>query len=116
MLIDTKMTQKKSVILGSNQMKAYFDGGFWKIQCSRQLASPRPGHVVLPIELLLQPGDLLPGEGGSVPANLVRCIGQSALTRYRLTRVTSCVTPATWRIFHLTCVKTQKKIIIIDKK
>jgi len=58
----------------------YLDGGFWQIESSRQLASPGPGHVVLPVKLLLQPGDLLSGEGGAVPAHLVTgAAGQRAL-------------------------------------
>lgn len=72
---------------------SYFDGGFRQIQGSRQFTPPRPGHVVLPVELLLQPGDLLPGERSPVPADLVCSVGQvGALTRDCFTRVGSGVT------------------------
>ena len=42
---------------------------FWQIKLVGQLAPLRPGDVVFPQEFLLQPTDLLPAEGGPVPAH-----------------------------------------------
>lgn len=50
---------------------AYLDGGLGEVEGGGQLAAPRPRHVVLAVELLLQPGDLLAGESGAVPTHLV---------------------------------------------
>lgn len=49
----------------------YLNGGFRQIESSGQFASPRPGDVIFPIKLLLQPADLLPGKGCAVPPDLI---------------------------------------------
>lgn len=58
----------------------YLDGGFGQVECSGQLAPAGPRHVVLPVELFLQPCNLLPGKGRAVSAHLVTgAAGQGAL-------------------------------------
>lgn len=49
----------------------YLDGGFGQVECSGQLATAGPRHIVLPVELLLQARDLFAGECGTVSPHLI---------------------------------------------
>lgn len=61
-------TKKK---IGSNPHNVpYLDGALREVELGGQLAPPRPGHVVLLVELLLEPGQLVPGEGSPVPPDV----------------------------------------------
>lgn len=92
---------------------SHLDGGFRQIQRRCQFASPRPGHVVLPVKLLLQACDLLPCERSPVPTNLVGCVGQRALPRHSLTGVRARVSSVTRRI-SIPALKEMQKIRIIS--
>lgn len=50
--------------------QTYFNRALRKVQLRGELAPPRPGHVVLLVELLLQPRELVPGERGAVPPDV----------------------------------------------
>ena len=49
---------------------------FWQIKLVGQLAPLRPGDIVFPEEFLLQPTDLLPVEGGPVPAYAISLLNR----------------------------------------
>ncbi|GBP59949.1 hypothetical protein EVAR_89020_1 [Eumeta japonica] len=61
-------------------------GGLRQVQLRRQLAPPRPRHVVLLEKLLLQPGELFPRERRPVPPD-VRVGVVAHLLRLRAQRV-----------------------------